>query len=227
MSTAVAGPFCPGGRPELDRGGLAGGATSYGRRQLGVGCPRRTYPCDPRGLPPARRDDRRSRHYTSPLPEPQETERRACARARGGPASRAGNGISPGIWRNSRNVTPGHRVWSLVPIPGRVGYDGGAILESYGRSSERNGPTPIGPTTWREASCVGEGDPGTDDLHVRIESQYAGGTRVQRGGVRALAVAVARFRLLASRFLFRHHLEEPSEHSIPSHNLLNVNLLIG
>jgi len=124
------------------------------------------------------------RHYLAPLPEPQETERRTvlelvAEKLRSEPVVRDIEKHLEELAERELRVTGS---WSLVPdsqaawVTTAVQY-----LESCGlRLPEAERPDPY----WADDVAGGivmsvKAILGTDDLHVRIESQYAGGKRVQ------------------------------------------------
>ena len=124
------------------------------------------------------------RHYLSPLPEPQETERRTvlelvAEKLRSEPVVRDIAKHLEGLAERELRVTGS---WSLVPdsqsawVMTAVQY-----LESCGATlPEAERPDPY----WADDVAGGivmsvKAILGTDDLHVRIESQYAGGKRHQ------------------------------------------------
>jgi hypothetical protein len=124
------------------------------------------------------------RHYLSPLPEPQETERRTVLElvAETLRSERVVKDISRHLEELAERELRVTGSWSLVPdsqaawVTTAVQY-----LENCGlKLPEAERPDPY----WADDVAGGivmsvKAILGTDDLHVRIESQYSGGKRHQ------------------------------------------------
>lgn len=124
------------------------------------------------------------RHYLSPLPEPQETERRTVLElvAETLRSERVVKDIAKHLEDLAERELRVTGSWSLVPdsqaawVTTAVQY-----LETCGlKLPEVERPDPY----WADDVAGGivmsvKAILGTDDLHVRIESQYAGGKRHQ------------------------------------------------
>jgi hypothetical protein len=122
------------------------------------------------------------RHYLAPLPEPQETNRRAvlemvAAKLRARPVT---DGIETNLTELAERELRATASWSLVAnsqaewITTAIAY-----LESCGRAL----PPAERPDDFWADDVVGgvvvsvRAILGTDDLHTRIEAQYGGGRR--------------------------------------------------
>ncbi|HSR16340.1 MAG TPA: hypothetical protein VLL51_11335 [Gemmatimonadales bacterium] len=120
------------------------------------------------------------RHYLAPLPEPQETERRTVLELVADKLRSAEvvAGIEPNLAALAERELRATGSWALVAnsqtewVDSAIGY-----LESCGDSLPEAGrPDPY----WADDVVGGivvsvRAIIGTDDLHVRIESQYGGG----------------------------------------------------
>jgi hypothetical protein len=161
------------------------------------------------------------RHYLSPLPEPQETERRTtleivAEKLRSEPIVRD---IAKNLEELAERELRVTGSWSLVPdsqaawVTTAVQY-----LESCGlKLPEAERPDPY----WADDVAGGivvsvKAILGTDDLHVRIESQYSGGKRTQPGRRR---ISPSAKRKEQSRW------KERQERSLPSSALCTLRLL--
>jgi hypothetical protein len=122
------------------------------------------------------------RHYLAPLPEPQESTRRAililvAERLRSGPVAKE---LQPHLDALAARELRATGSWSLVPAA-VAEWQQTAIDYLDHQASEVQEVTAVD-QYWADDVVAGiiasvKGLIGADDLHTRIESQYAGGGR--------------------------------------------------